>query len=470
MTEKVLFAATIGNRDVKLDNNELRPARIQGEKALELVKKEPKRFSLPILLPALNAVKSPIARIFLIVTDQPSDYIDETHRANDTVFFGQIIKELLLQHFKTLGFKDKPAEKIEIISVSENPTILSTLLRSLQNSVLNKFLHWRDQGFSRLCLCTTGGVPSLNAAVTLLSDRAFKSGLNLLRVNEKGIVFPDPVSAELEKIELSSIIAKLSKDWNFKQIQMRIEESGINDEPFQQIALLCHAVSRRLVFDFKGAVELLSNEFASSGSLMPLFESQINEISALMQLDQTEKAREKLVLELILNIIFKFRQQEFVDVAGRVFRMLEEFAFMILEKIVGQKFPFTDNENGYPAFREYVENDRELLNHLFSQKIDYKRLNLFTAEKTLEFLFNSKNLSQEFKALIKEFLYVYNQLSNLKQLRNKSIIAHGFRSISIEDYPDNFIELVKKLGLLIGKEEPDKSLIVLTRKINEAVN
>jgi hypothetical protein len=96
MTEKVLFAATIGNRDVKLDDNELRPARVQGEKVLELVKKEPKRFSLPILLPALRATKAPIARIFLIVTDQPSDYIEETHRANDTIYFGQIFKTLPL--------------------------------------------------------------------------------------------------------------------------------------------------------------------------------------------------------------------------------------------------------------------------------------------------------------------------------------------------------------------------------------
>lgn len=470
MSEKILFAATIGNRDVRFDDKDLRPARNEGEKALELLKSKPELFSLPILIPALKAVKEPISRIFLIVTDQPGEYIDEAHRANDTIFFGQIIKELLLQRFKQFGLKDKPAEKIEIISVSENPTIMSTLLHSLQSSVLSKFLHWRNQGFSKLCLCTTGGVPGLNAAVTLLADRAFKSRLNLLRVNEKGIVFPDPISAELEKIELSNVIANLAKDWNFKQIQMRIEESGTNDSPFRQIAILCHAMSRRLVFDFGGAVEILRNEFANSGPFMPLFENQINEISSLLNLDQTEKAREKLVSELILNIIFKFKQQEFVDVSGRVFRMLEEFAFMILETIVGQKFPFTDNENGYPAFRNYVEGNKDLLNNLFSQKIDYKRLNLLTAEKTLEFLSKSKNLSGEESSLIKEFLQVYNQLSKLKQLRNKSIIAHGFRSISRNDYPANFIELIKKLGLLIGREAPDKSAVLLANSIIERVS
>jgi hypothetical protein len=310
----------------------------------------------------------------------------------------------------------------------------------------------------------------LNAAVTLLADRAFKSGLNLLRVNEKGIVFPDPISAELEKIELSSIIAKLAKDWNFKQIQMRIEESGANDEPFRQIAILCHAMSRRLVFDFSGAVELLTNEFANSGNLMPLFESQINEITPLLKLDQTEKAREKLVSELMLNIIFKFKQQEFVDVAGRVFRMLEEFAFMILERIVGRKFPFTDNENGYPDFRNYVEDNNALLNFLSNKNIDYKRLNIYTAENTLTFLCNSKELTAEDNNLVKEFLYVHNQLANLKQLRNKSIIAHGFRSVSISDYPKDFIALIKKLGLLIGEEEPDKSATILATRIIEAVN
>jgi hypothetical protein len=251
---------------------------------------------------------------------------------------------------------------------------------------------------------------------------------------------------------------------------MRIEESGANDEPFRQIAILCHAMSRRLVFDFSGAVELLTNEFANSGNLMPLFESQINEITPLLKLDQTEKAREKLVSELMLNIIFKFKQQEFVDVAGRVFRMLEEFAFMILERIVGRKFPFTDNENGYPDFRNYVEDNNALLNFLSNKNIDYKRLNIYTAENTLTFLCNSKELTAEDNNLVKEFLYVHNQLANLKQLRNKSIIAHGFRSVSISDYPKDFIALIKKLGLLIGEEEPDKSATILATRIIEAVN
>lgn len=470
MENKAIFAITIGNRDLQLDGKDIRPARSGGEIALETLKTAPGRFSLPILLPALQTIKEEIERIFLIVTDQPEDFINEKHRQNDTIIFGRIIKELLEQHFKKLGLTSKPANKFEIISVSENPTILSALLKDKTNSVLNKFIHYRNQGFKKLHLLATGGIPILNTAVILMANRAFKSDLNLLRVNDNGMAFPDPISVELEKIELSNIVAKLAKNWNFQQIQMRLEESGFREEPFDQIEILCHAMSRRLVFDFGGAIDLLSINFASSGRFMPVFENLINEISPLLKLDKSDKAREKLISELLLNIVFKFRQQEYVDVAGRVFRMLEEYAFMILERVVGQSFPFTENEKGYPAFKEYVEKSNDLLNYLFKEKVDYKRLNVFTAEKTLDYLNNSRETSDENRVLIKNYLFVYNQLHNLKQLRNKSIIAHGFSSIRKEDFPKDFIGLIKKLGSMIGNDEPDKSVNQLAIKIYDAVS
>ncbi|MFZ5952056.1 MAG: hypothetical protein ACOYXC_15215 [Candidatus Rifleibacteriota bacterium] len=469
MENKAIFAITIGNRDLQLDGEVIKPARNGGERAFEILKNSPDRFSIPIILPALNTIKDEIERIFLIVTDQPEGFIDEKHRQNDTIIFGKIIKELLDQHFKKIGLNKKPAAKCEIICIGENPTILSALLRDKQNCVLNKFLHQRNLGCKKLHLLATGGIPTLNAAVILMANRAFKGDLNLLRVNDNGMAFPDPISIELEKIELANLIAKLSENWSFQQIKMRLEESGINEEPFNQIEVLCHAMSRRLVFDFSGALELLSNNFASAGRFMSVFESQINDISPFLKLDQIDNARSKLISELLLNIIFKFKQQEYVDAAGRVFRMLEELAFMILEKIVGKSFPFTENEKGYPAFKEYVEKNKELLNFCFKEKIDYSKLNIFTAEKTLDFLKDSREITEPNRSLIKEYLYIHNQLINLKQLRNKSIIAHGFRSISKDNFPKDFIVLVKKLGLMIGVSEPDKSILNLVAKINESV-
>lgn len=466
--KRILFVATIGNRDVQLDGAELRPARVEGEKALSIANSEPKRFSLPILLPALKAIKQPIERLILIVTDQPEE-VGSKHRSSDTLHFGKIIKILLGQQYKRLGFADKPAEKIEIISISENPTVLSGLLRELQKTLTNKFLQWSKSGHKELALCITGGIPTLNSAVMLLASRVFKSGLKLYRVNDNGLAFPDPVADEFEKQDLRSIIQELAGSWSFKSIAMRIEERALDEEPFNQIRVLCQAMSCRLVFDFAGALEILSENFARAGRFMPVFECLLNELALLNRLDSVENARVLLIRELLFNLMFKFRQHEYVDVAGRLFRLLEECAILLLEKLTGKILPFSEDERGYPAFTAFVESNQPLLDHLSSKKIDYRRLNQYTAEHTLQFMIENEDVQEMLRSKILEFLYCYKKLERIKQLRNKSIIAHGFKSIRYEDFPDDFIDLMKKLAALIGIDNFENPAEMLLSKINESI-
>lgn len=466
--EKLLFVATIGNRDVMLDGVELRPARVEGEKALAIANTEPKRFSMPILLPALAAIKRPIERLILIVTDQPEE-VGYRHRSSDTLYFGQIIKILLGQQFKKLGFADKPAEKIETISISENPTILSGLLRELQKTLTSKFLQWRKIGHNELALCITGGIPTLNSAVMLLASRVFKCGLKMYRVNDNGLAFPDPVADEFEKHELRNIIQELAGSWSFKFIAMRVEDSGLNEEPFNQIRILCHAMSCRLVFDFAGALEVLTENFARAGRFMPVFECLLNELALLNRLDSVENARELLIKELLFNLMFKFRQHEYVDVAGRLFRLLEEYAILLLEKLTGKTLPFSEDERGYPAFTAYVESNQSLLDYLSSKKIDYRRLNQYTAEHTLQFVSENEDIQETLRSQILGFLYCYKRLERIKQLRNKSIIAHGFKSIRPGDFPADFLDLMKKLAALISIDNFESPAEMLLSKINESI-
>lgn len=467
-SDKLLLAVTIGNRDLLLDNQEMKPPRSAGENALEIARKEPHRFRIPMLIPVLETLGEPVERLFLFVTDQSQDSAEEKYREKDTLFFGQIIKELLTNHYMKLGFSGKPAENIEVVTVRENPTILSSLLKELENVVLKKFVSWREKGFRKLALCINGGIPALNFAVLFFALRAFKTDLILYRVNES-IVFPDPVAAEFEKNDLRNTVLRMSKDWNFKHIQLCIEESGIAEEPFLQIKYLCQAMSSRLVFDFAGALQVLTRSYAAAGRFRPVYELFINDLTSLKNMETAENfPRELLIKELFLNLIYKYRQHEYVDVAGRLFRLLEDYSLNLLELVIGKSLPFSENANAYPEFKAYVESMPDLKDYLLKQNIDPARLNLMTAEKTLVFF---KDRADDGKSrILKGFLEVYSRLGAIKQLRNKSIIAHGFKSIRKEDFPEDFIDLINKLASLKGIENFARPIEMLVQKINESIS
>jgi hypothetical protein len=226
-------------------------------------------------------------------------------------------------------------------------------------------------------------------------------------------------------------------------------------------------MSARLIFNFSDSLALLKSEFAQSEpAFAESFKVLIQELNKLANIENETEGRKLLIKELILNIIFKFKQKEFVDVSGRLFRLLEEVSIQILEIIIGKPISFSENEKNFPEFTNFIKTNNKLKEFFISKEIDYSRLNLYSAEQTFIYLFNSNH---EHKELIAKFLKIYNQLHTLKQLRNKSIIAHGFKSIKETDFPDSFLSLVNEMGELVEVTNADKSVLLLTNSIKNSL-
>jgi hypothetical protein len=403
-----------------------------------------------------------------VVTDQP-EFVEEGYRKNDTVYFGAIIKTILENHFKLFKWPKKLADKVEIVRISENPTLLSLILKNLQNSLQKKLIQARQAGTEKLYLCITGGIPTLNAAIMLLGNSIFKLDMQLIRVNDN-LAFPDPIANEFEKFEIDGLIKELGSNWSFKHIELRLARAGTHEPPYKQIKILCRSMSQRLVFDFEGATKTLTNGIVFAHKhFREAFEIMLKELNELKDLKNNSEARKFLIRELILNIKFKYKQREFVDVAGRLFRLLEELAIFILELIIEKNIRFSDNERNFPAFTGFVKENLPLKTHLENRDIDWQRLNIFTAKETISFCSKDER-NKKHSNIIKSFLKIYNDLSEIKQLRNKSIIAHGFKSITERDFPDEFLSLLDKCGELVGIKEADKSISVLVNTITSPLS
>src|SRR5215510_1451585 len=93
---KHLLLANVGNRDLILAGQEIRPARTKGKEILERFAEHRQELSLPILGPVIRSIQAdtPNASIDLGLFCTNQEDAEEQFRANDTRYFGECIKKL----------------------------------------------------------------------------------------------------------------------------------------------------------------------------------------------------------------------------------------------------------------------------------------------------------------------------------------------------------------------------------------
>lgn len=436
-----ILIATIGNRDVQLQNERIEP-RVEGEKLLNKLKRgEKPDLSLPIILPAIKRIikTSKIRKIILVVTDQPES-VAQDYRSKDTIFFGEITKQLLINHYKKLGLSEKPAEKIEVLRIQNQPTILSCVLNEIGEKYYSKLSKFNNE-FKQVNLLTTGGIPSINSAILIISSRMFGRKLCFLRV-DKDRAYPDKVVEKLEKMRLNDHILKLCDSYDFNNIASAISNAGFEND-YPALTYLVNSLKQRILFDFESAIELLVEKKSEASSLISVFNKLEDDLALLTNESQNTSERRKLIIkELAMNTIIKFKAGSFVDAAGRVFRFIEEYAIYLIEKLLNIEMVYSSSERKHPNFYNFIEKNADLKEYLYNKRkdIDYKTCNIYVADLIFQYYIDSDCFANEqIEKAVKYFQTTYNSLEKLKQSRNTSIIAHGTKSIKSDDFPDDFV-------------------------------
>ncbi len=446
MSRKVLILANIGNRDVTCAGNFVSPAREKGAELLGRYAEVSADLDLPILLPALRYVGSLEYKypevsnekdltLRLFCTDQD----DPDHRKNDTLELASIAKAKLLEEFSqsqksVLRFKGQNA--IHLNKVSSNPSRYD-YMHGFYEDFFEQNRHIRNPDEYLCFVLLSGGTPQMNAMLLLHSVRHF--GSNCVQV------YVSP-GEEAKSLRVGARIARTDARRRFNEA-LRVRQfraaAEIAEDAFEGAAgreAACRYAEHRLAFDFKRAREHCDRSLqVGERALEDFLEKHLEEINRLEAEATTGKDKKRLLAELFYNLEVKYRSGEFVDVLGRMFRLQEALLTWIVEGYTGirtgkRKKLLPDQEDAVdavPGLMESLTHYKTADGNKLEMGREINRVALMAVTKHLST--PGSGLAPEDQTRAANAATTAANIEKLVNLRNKTVIAHGFEGVSEED-------------------------------------
>src|SRR5262245_1900017 len=149
---KHLFLANVGNRDLFLGGQEIRPARTRGKEILDNFAEHRHNLILPILGPVIRSIETddPEAQIDLVLFCTNQEGAEERFRANDTFSVGECIKKLLSGQ--------KPVGKVTLREIQTNPNLYDSMFQHFSEE-LARWQGRRDE-YEKVFVSLAGGIPA----------------------------------------------------------------------------------------------------------------------------------------------------------------------------------------------------------------------------------------------------------------------------------------------------------------------
>ena len=445
-----LLLCNIGNSDLTVDGSQQspRPARIVGKTLWNAYAEH--AFDIPIIRPYLEYFKQKriqIDRCVLFDTDQSRHGAAMNKgrdgvilRDKDTLWFGAIIERLLNQHWS------------DVVPIVERRT-LTRINPSLYDEAMEAYgkeLHDLDQGtISRCYVLTAGGIQACNTALLLRAISRFGERCEALYQPEGGSPYKLRVGQQvLATFELATVVELIRKQ-DFAGALALLPHNA----PAGLRELVQYAADRE-AFDFERAVLSLERaEQQASGVIREFARSLAGSLDDLLG----RGSLKSLMMELAANATIAFNNRRYTDFLGRMFRFQESTLRYMVEMIYGISTDMAKDKRAQnsPIFQATIHDNPELLELMQRSKIGNQPLrfddpNIPTLTKMLEYAVDggvradgSSYLNEKKRGLYKEVLGRIAQFGKLSQLRNDSIIAHGFQGVSYE-----------KITMLYGQGNP----------------
>lgn len=441
----VLFA-NIGNRDIgsnckplfDLKNN------IREESKKILDSGNFAKINAILLEPVIENIipKYELFKIYLFGTNQ-----NKSH-AQDTIFISRIVKEIIVRKF---GFDENA---IKIIEINKNPAHLDEMY-----GVYGEFFKDITDDANVHFVSVTGGAPAQNSALMFESISRFETKAQITYLPQ-GLKTPQYL--HIGERVYKNLLMREVKALKEKHLYGAAAEIAVKYDLLdkKEICLL-KAEEARLSFDFESAIRILESE---KDSFLGVEKANLEEkISILQKLADGTKgaqpfskeyfsAHQALINELYRNMEIKWKQGAYVDFLGRLVRFQEAILRTGFEYATQIS---TDKQNGrFTAFEKYVEGMDGLKNFLLSEGL--KQTNepsTLALRKTIKYLIERKKGNIDFLKTIKKFA---DEVNKLTELRNRTIMAHGFEGVSAEKiketYEGDVLESVETMVSYITKK------------------
>jgi len=422
--------ANIGNSDI---GKNLKPLFKSKRDIYEQSKKlfEENKFSFDAILlePILNYIKDnyTLANIFLFGTEQVNIH------PQDSIYIARIVKKILINKFNI------EENKIKIIQITKNPAD-----RDEMYNFYEEFLNSINEEISITFISLTGGTPAQNEALLLNSTKKF--GLKI-----QAVYLPQN-SNNIKILKIGEKIYKnfLMREFNILKekhqytgaIKLAEEYQLLKNDEIEKLK----AINYKLLFDFNNAIKCLEKiKECYLGEEKLKIEKEIENLKKIQQglTKKFEFNKEYFVVNFLLikelyeNMKIKWEEGAYVDFIGRLFRLEEAILRLLFEKYT--QTSTAKIKGSFSNFASWVKNNKELLDFLMIEKIDPNKIepNRKILRKILEFWVKKENRTE--LACIFNFINKINtpEGNSLAELRNKSILGHGFLGFSkdtIEKY------------------------------------
>lgn len=421
------YLANIGTRDVQLDVQPTQAPRADGADWLARYDELAGRLSAPILEPGLGHALRFTDRLslFLFYTDQ-EETTPASYRKGDTVHFVALLQRLL-----SARFPDRL--HLHPIRLEGNPADHDAMW-----AFFTAALPQRLPDAEAVFVAPVGGIGAANVALTLAAVEAYRHRCQFVYVYPDGGVRSLALHERLvEGYAREEARAHLTR-YDFAAIGQTLKQAGLGD-PWH--LALCDYADRRARFDFQRAEAALHGVRMHSGearllvqryrlALRPFLDDRPAPTSASDSAawEAHFEVQRRLLGELYYNLRLKAAQGAWVDFLGRLFRLQEALLRLVFEQET--RHSTEKHRQQFDDFVQGIASRPPLQASLDAGKIRYTEPTTRTLREILGYWVEQEQ---------KKFGPVWGLMKDEKRwerlgtLRNKSIVAHGYRGVSAED-------------------------------------
>jgi hypothetical protein len=450
---RIVYLANVGTRDIqRSDGIRITQPRQEGEKYLAQYNEYKTILTAPILAKGIERVlqtigdRERIDLVQLFVTDQLRS-TPEKYRDADTIHFGSLLQLLLKDQFGTR------LEKVECESMRFNPADYSKTLNYYERT-LRELLP--PASLDLVYVAPVGGADPSNTGLTFDAVRLYRDKCQFLYV------------APGQDAQVIDLHRRLLADYEREQALGHLDrhDYGALGSAMERARLgrtwhsgLCAYIDRRSRFDFRRAKEELDRAMSRTESAddKAILNQVIHEFQPLLSAPESPTSQSsteawdeylqwqgRLISELYYNLWLKTETCEWVDVLGRLFRMREALQRFLFESEVRHA---TSKFGGqFSDFEVYLNKNEDVRLHLESK--GWQSSNVYVGNETLDIVIGHWCRTSPNRAAKCGKLLRLNKIgTSLADLRNQTIIAHGFRGVGLEDIGE-FISIEDLRGKL----------------------
>lgn len=439
------------------DGRFLSAPREEGARLHERYGEESSKIRLPIISPAFEYISScwerevsEPATIGLFHTDQQ----DPDFSKGDTVEVAKVVRRKILDGFQkpstgmTPRLHLKGGKAIQTRAVEGVPARYDDMY-GFYERFFSGSPHLRDAERWLCFVLTSGGTPAMNAMLIFHAVRHF--GENCVQI----YVSPDGVASDMqigEEMVRAAVERRFNETLDVLQFRAAAEVLERASRGGHRSAA-CRYAEHRLAFDFRQARKrCLEAGRGAEGDVKRYLDRHAR---ATQDLEGGASNQALLIEELFYNLEVKYEAGEFVDVLGRAFRLQEALLTWTVERNTdirtGKRRKLSDQEeavDSVPGLRASLESYRTAKD---KNKLEMKReINRVALMAITEHLATpDAQLSEEARTRAEKVARAAEKIEALADLRNRTIIAHGFEGVSGEDIPGSGT-LVEDLRSMVG--------------------